>query len=394
MLLPSVLSILILTVSSSPLLQSEEEYQEHVAVERQFDLLDDTLLSDTDAEYLDADVDSRLLTSGTAGLIAPKGISYKTAGDYTLVSIPWGQGTALSFNDTAASTLSTLGNAALLVGGLYLLSGFQGSALADPFGISRRFGQPALPGPHPPRNQRIQHKTGKQVKGKVSKRKSQKVKKPKRRPVDRRGPAMAKPTTQQSAEERQLLRPVRLPSLPTFRPVRPLNFRMPELPALRMPKLPTFRRPSFPQLNNPFRRPAARPRPRPIQQSSRPVSAPAPAPAQTAPAPESAPSSAPLAPSFRPSVQNTPAITSSDPAPNSQAQNIQSQSAPLTLPNPGRPAPSSFGSSFDDDPFSEFQSADFGSDASFRELISAQFGESFDLQRLPNSRSDKKQGGA
>jgi len=355
MLLPSVLSILILTVSSSPLLQSEEEYQEHVAVERQFDLLDDTLLSDTDAEYLDADVDSRLLTSGTAG-------------DYTLVSIPWGQGTALSFNDTAASTLSTLGNAALLVGGLYLLSGFQGSALADPFGISRRFGQPALPGPHPPRNQRIQHKTGKQVKGKVSKRKS--------------------------AEERQLLRPVRLPSLPTFRPVRPLNFRMPELPALRMPKLPTFRRPSFPQLNNPFRRPAARPRPRPIQQSSRPVSAPAPAPAQTAPAPESAPSSAPLAPSFRPSVQNTPAITSSDPAPNSQAQNIQSQSAPLTLPNPGRPAPSSFGSSFDDDPFSEFQSADFGSDASFRELISAQFGESFDLQRLPNSRSDKKQGGA
>merc|ERR1711892_1023724 len=304
MLLPSVLSILILTVSSSPLLQSKDEYPEHVAVERQFDLLDDTLLSDTDAEYLDADVDSRLLTSGTAG-------------DYTLVSIPWGQGTALSFNDTAASTLSTLGNAALLVGGLYLLSGFQGSALADPFGISRRFGQPALPGPRPPRNQRIQHKTGKQVKGKVSKRKSQKVKKPKRRPVDRRGPAMAKPTTQQSAEERQLLRPVR-----------PLNFRMPELPALRMPKLPTFRRPSFPQLNNPFRRPAARPRPRPIQQSSRPVSAPAPAPAQTAPAPESAPSSAPLAPSLRPSVQNTPTITSSDPAPNPQAQNIQSQSAP------------------------------------------------------------------
>jgi len=310
-------------------------------------------------------------------------------GDYTLVSIPWGQGTALSFNDTAASTLSTLGNAALLVGGLYLLSGFQGAALSDPFGISRRFGQPALPGPHPPRHQRIQHKTGKHGKGKVSKRKSQKAKKQKRRPVERRGPAMAKPTTQQSAEERQLLRPGRFPSLPTFRPVRPLNFRMPQLPTLRMPSLPTFRRPSLPQLNNPFRRPAARPRP--AQQSSRPVSAPASAPSPAAPAPQSAQSNAPQAPSFRPSSQNSAVIPPADLAPLSPVQNIQSQSAPLTLPNPQPVAPSSFGSSFDNDPFSEFQSADFGSDASFRELISAQFGESFDLQRLPNSRSDKQQ---
>lgn len=346
-----------------------------MAAERQFDLLGDTLVSETADEYLDADVDERLLTSGTPG-------------DYTLVSIPWGQGTALSFNDTAASTLSTLGNAALLVGGLYLLSGFQGAA-SDPFGISRRFGQPALPGPHPPRHQRIQHKTGKHGKGKVSKRKSQKAKKPKRRPVERRGPAMAKPTTQQSAEERQLLRPGRLPSLPTFRPVRPLNFRMPQLPTLRMPSLPTFRRPSLPQLNNPFRRPAARPRP--VQQSSRPVSSPASAPSPAAPAPESAPSNTPLAPSFRPSSQNSAVSPPADLAPLSPVQNIQSQSAPLTLPNPQPAAPSSFGSSFETDPFSEFQSADFGSDASFRELISAQFGESFDLQRLPNSRSDKQQ---
>jgi len=372
MLLPSILLHLVLPLLATPLLPGgAEDGDHHVAEERQFEAVADILGSETDAEYLDEDVDSRLLTSGTAG-------------DYTLVSIPWTKNTALSFNDTTASTLSTLGNAALLVGGLYLLSGFQGSALADPFGISRRFGQPALPGPPPPRKQRIQHKLGQQAKGKVSKRKSQKAKKPKRRPVERRGPVMAKPTTQQSAEERQLLRPVRLPSLPTFRPVRPLNFRMPELPSLRMPSLPTFRRPSFPQLNNPFRRPAGRPRP--VQQSSRPASAASPAPA--APVPESSP----LAPSFRPSSssQNSPIISPVETVPNTPVQDIQSQSAPLTLPNPRPAEPASFGSSFETDPFSEFQSADFGSDASFRELISAQFGESFDLQRLPSSRSDKE----
>ena len=273
------------------------------------------------------------------------------------MSIPWGQGTSLSFNDTAASTLSTLGNAALLVGGLYLLSGFPSAALSDPFGISRRLGEPALPGPPPPRfkHQRIQHKTGKHGKGKVSKRKSVKSVKQKRRPVERRGPAMAKPTTQQSAQERQLLRPGRLPSLPTLRPVRPLNFRMPEL-NFRMPSLnlPTLRRPTFPQLNNPFRRPAARPRP--VQQS-RPRPAPA-APAQAAPAPAAPASSAPQAPSFRPSAQNSVGIAPSDSAPLVPVQNIQSQSAPLTLPDPRPAAPSSFGSAFDNDPFSEFQSAE------------------------------------
>jgi len=328
------------------------------------------VVSENVQELFDEDVDeSRLLTSGTAG-------------DYTLVSIPWGQGTSLTFNDTAASTLSTLGNAALLVGGLYLLSGFPSAALSDPFGISRRFGQPALPGPPPPRHQRIQHKTGKQGKGKVSKRKSGK---PKRRPVERRGPAMAKPTTQQSAQERQLLRPGRLPSLPTLRPVRPLNFRMPELPTFRLPSL-NLRRPSFPQLSNPFRRPASRPRPV-LQSRPRPVqSAPAPSPSPAAPAPAS---SAPLAPSFRPSAPNSARPAPPASAPIAPVQNTQSQSAPLTLPDPRPAAPAEFGSAFDNDPFSEFQSADFGSDASFRELINQQFGESFDLQRLPNSRSDK-----
>merc|ERR1712002_481861 len=133
MLLPSIISLLVVPLLASPLLPEGAEADHHhkdVAEERQFEAVADILASDTDTEYLDEDVDSRLLTSGTAG-------------DYTLVSIPWTKNTALSFNDTTASTLSTLGNAALLVGGLYLLSGFQGSALADPFGISRRFGQPA-----------------------------------------------------------------------------------------------------------------------------------------------------------------------------------------------------------------------------------------------------------
>jgi len=372
MLLSCVLLIFLATVSASPLLHNQDKSADSLAtVDRNFDLFGDTVnVSENVQEFLDGDVDeSRLLTSGSAG-------------EYTLVSIPWAQGTSLTFNDTAASTLSTLGNAALLVGGLYLLSGFPGAALSDPFGISRRFGQPALPGPPPPRFKRIQHKTGKQGKGSVSKRKSVKSK---RRPIERRGPApvMAKPTTQQSAQERQLLRPSRLPSLPTLRPLRPLNFRMPKLPSLRIPSLPNLRRPSFPQLNNPFRRPAARPRP--VQQSSRPR------PASTAPASPVSPSNAPPAPSFRPSAPKSPVFLVTDSAPIVPVQNSPSQTAPLTLPQLRPATPSDFGGAFENDPFSEFQSSDFGSDASFRELINQQFGESFDLQRLPNSRADKNQ---
>ena len=76
----------------------------------------------------------------------PAPINFSTklsfAGDYTLLSVPWARGASVTFNDTTASTLSTVGNAALFLGGLYLLSGFPAaaSALADPFGISRRLG--------------------------------------------------------------------------------------------------------------------------------------------------------------------------------------------------------------------------------------------------------------
>ena len=89
MLLPSLLSVLFVTVSSTPLLQSEDQEPQNVAAERQFDLLGDTIVSD---EYLDSDVDERLLTSGTPGLSA-KGITYKTAGTGTYTSAFYPMGT-------------------------------------------------------------------------------------------------------------------------------------------------------------------------------------------------------------------------------------------------------------------------------------------------------------
>ena len=79
MLLPSVLSMMVVVTSTTPLLKTQEQYPEyeHVEEQRQFDIQD----SETDPEYLEDEVDERLLTSGTAGLIAdPKGITYKTAG--------------------------------------------------------------------------------------------------------------------------------------------------------------------------------------------------------------------------------------------------------------------------------------------------------------------------
>jgi len=45
-------------------------------------------------------------------------------------------------------------------------------------------------------------------------------------------------------------------------------------------------------------------------------------------------------------------------------------------------APSDFGGAFDSDPFQEFQSADFGNDQSFQDLIAEQFGESFDFKKI------------
>ena len=71
--------MMIMVASTTPLLKTQEHYPEYEYVEeqRQFDIQD----SETDPEYLEDEVDERLLTSGTAGLIAdPKGITYKTAG--------------------------------------------------------------------------------------------------------------------------------------------------------------------------------------------------------------------------------------------------------------------------------------------------------------------------
>ena len=88
MLLPSILLHLVLPLLATPLLPGgAEDGDHHVAEERQFEAVADILGSETDAEYLDEDVDSRLLTSGTAGLIGdPKGITYKTAGTDTTQS--------------------------------------------------------------------------------------------------------------------------------------------------------------------------------------------------------------------------------------------------------------------------------------------------------------------
>ena len=205
---------------------------------------------------------------------------------------------------------------------------------------------------------------------------------------------MSKQVTPQQAEERQLPRPaVRLPSLPTLRPIRPLNFRMPELPRLRIPTLPSLRsaqifhiqfeyetlcrlsiiysrRPTFPQLRNPFR-PSRVPQPRPAPQSPRPApqSAPAAAPAAPVPAPlapvfePSAPATRAPAPASRPPPRATrPPSRATRPPPRATrrpapaAPRPTQQSAPLTDPRPA--APSDFGNAFSSDPFSEFQNGE------------------------------------
>merc|ERR1719443_1729443 len=277
------------------------------------------LVSSTMASTLDQE--QRLLKEVTAGSSEDKtgkAITYKSAGDYTLVSIPWNGATTLNFNDTAAATLSTIGNAALLVGGLYLLSGFPSTiARSDPFGISRRFGKPApeldrfgRPAP-PPKFYQPQPTE-------VRKKKVAKTRKPRPQPFERRGPGFR---YQPEAEERQLPQqmsesmfmkkpqPVaeerQLPVRP-FGNIRPLQFRMPQLPSLRLPQFPSLRRPA--------------PRPRP----SRPQ--PAPAPAGPAPTP------APEAPVFRP--QSDPAPVSAPVAPvRPQVQ------VPSSRPRPSRPQP-------------------------------------------------------
>jgi len=323
-----------------------------------------------------------------------KAITYKSAGDYTLVSIPWSGATSLAFNDTTAATLSTMGNAALLLGGLYLLSGFPVAlAKSDPLGISRRFGKPAPP----PKFFKKQQKKPEIKKRKLSMQRQH-------RPVhiERRGPGErfhAEERQLSIAEERQL---PQLPSRPAFS-LRPLQFRMPQLPNIRLPSLPGLRRPSRPQ---PAGRPQAAPAP-----SSRPQSAPSPASAPR-PQPAAAPAARPVT-AARPVVASPPVFRPQTPAPTRrpvvsqtvrpasviapvqtspvQSRPVQSrpaQSRPVQ-PQTTRPAAplADFGSSpFDSDPFSEFQNDDFGNEESFRDLIAAQFGDSFDLKRLPETK--------
>ena len=287
------------------------------------------------------------------------------AGDYTLVNIPWSGATSLAFNDSTAATISTLGNAALLVGGLYLLSGFP-SALArsDPFGVQRRFGKPAPPAKmfRPRGEQEKERKRGrKKVVGRYQR----------QRGVERRGPGGVR----QGAEERTLpqfslpeterqLRAPQLPQLPQFRPFQ-----------LRMPSLPQIRLPSFPGLRRPARPTQSRPRPAPAAaqpSQSSPPSPPAPQsarPARPAGASQS-PRPAPRPQSVRPAA--TPVQAARPPLapaggstgspgsiiPPVQEQSVVQSSAPLNLPNPRPAAPSDFGGAFDTDPFQEFQTAE------------------------------------
>merc|ERR1712130_890852 len=325
-----------------------------------------------------------------------KAITYKSAGDYTLVSIPWSGATALAFNDTTAATLSTVGNAALLLGGLYLLSGFPVAlAKSDPLGISRRFGKPAPP----PKFYKKQQK-----KPEIKKRKLSMPRQHRPVHIERRGPGErfhAEERQMPVAEERQLqqLPQIQRPRLPQLPSLRPLQFRMPQLPKFNIPSLPGLRRPSRPQ---PAGRPQAAPAPAGRPQSS-PASAPRPQPVQPVPASRPVTVARPVtasAPVFRP---QTPAATRRPvvsqtvrpasviaPVQTSPAQSRPAQSRPVQPePQPSRPvAPlADFGSSpFDSDPFSEFQNSDFGNEESFRDLIAAQFGDSFDLKRLPETK--------
>jgi len=176
------------------------------------------------------------------------------------------------------------------------------------------------------------------------------------------------------------------------------RFRIPSLPTLRMPQLPRLRRPTFRPItfNNPFARPS-RPRPAPQQAAAAPPAA-RPAPQNAArPAPQTATQAAPVfrpssptTPQLAPVSQRAPASTSqrapvpATPQLNSQQFSPPQQSAPLRLPSPDLGA-TDF--SFSSDPFSEFQSDNFGPDeASFRDLITSQFGADFDSQRLPSRR--------
>jgi len=396
-----------------------------------------------------------------------KDITYKTAGDYTLVSVPWAKGASLSFNDTAASTLSTVGNAALFLGGLYLLTGFPAAnAVTNPFQFSRRLGvaTPELARSNP----RFQHRTGQgshqggdNSKGEKSRHgakmlldesvieeetikqedevmerekmvkedKITKKLKQNKRPVSKsiqnksEHKVRSKP---QVAPRRSSQKPSSIPvrsqpqavSRQSVRPPNRVRFTLPSLslPTLRMPGLPSLG--GGPpvlgslRIRNPFsRRPGLAPgfRPRPNTQS---VSLPRPNTVRSTTTVSPVPQ-APL--TTVTTIQRVPVVNThnfvpvpspgfpSRPSPQipSFSQESVSPVSPVSpvLPNvspsldiaPVRPENFNTGdfSPFDSgsDPFDEFQAGSFGpGQDSFRDLISNQFGSSFDSQRLPSHR--------
>ena len=255
--------------------------------------------------------------------------------------MPWARGATLAFNDTAASTLSTVGNAALLLGGLYLLSGFPAAAaLADPFGFSRRLGiAPATgrPGPPPPVFQHRSSNGQKETFMKKSKMEKEMRRRPSKDMKKRPGKtAVFNPMHQQKAVNRQLplvhgAMEEAKKSKPQERQQRPNptpnRFRI-QLPTFRMPQLPALRGPRFPLLpSNPFGRPAplrVAPTPnRPRPSASAPARRPAPQPATQA------------APVFRPS---TPAATRRPVPSRPVSQRAPVRAAPVTQRAPA-PAP-------------------------------------------------------
>merc|ERR1712088_613719 len=418
-----ILSILLLGGSASPLtdqaLISDEALEEVVALEEVEEALEEVESRERALEQqLLATLleEERLLDTEVAGTESGKFIGTNAEGDFTLLSVPFARGSpSVTFNDTTASTLSTVGNAALFLGGLYLLSGFPAaaSALADPFGISRRLGvasptrtaRPRAGSPAP----RFQHRISKGEEAFLKKTKLDKMKSP--RPATLKQKKPSKPSKgfmlpqlksvnralgpAMLEKKKQVMERQQRPQLP--------RFRIPSLPTLRMPQLPRLRRPTFRpiQFNNPFARPS-RPRPAPQQAAAsppaaRPQNAARPQPATQAapvfrPSTAAAPQAAPVSPRAPPStsqrapVPATPQFNTQQAAPAPQQPQFAppQQSAPLRLPSPDLGA-TDF--SFSSDPFSEFQSDNFGPDeASFRELINSQFGAEFDSQRLPSRR--------
>jgi len=327
------------------------------------------------APYVDGD-EGRLLVEGVEqGEGKGKGITWSNAGDYTLVKVPWNPSTTLGYNETAASTIASLGNLGLLVGGLYLLSGFQGAAAnlarSDPLGLQRRFNRP-----EPPRQHWIDHKSGQEATAWAQKKKTTLMKKKaiKKRPFSAK---YGRTDAPDSAEERQLVRP-RFPALPRLRmpTLRPIRIRRPSLPAL-----PTFRnpfaRPSRPAPAAPVFRPAPRPtNPAPLTASQVPL-----APVSNSIAPPAVPETS----SFRnqestllpetPATFVRPAETANSfnrPAVETQNSFNQPPAAVETQNSFNQPTAFDFQGG---DPFDEFRNSDFGDSVGFRNLLDEQFGD-------------------